>query len=61
MICYMNKKDKTNRNQLVIIKFFKLTNKNAAKRLKMKQKMRKIIKTGKIAKTTLKQIVIQQF
>lgn len=56
LICHIDAEKKADRNQLIDMKVFKLINRNATKRLRMRQEMRKMTKNGKIAEVTLKQI-----
>ena len=61
MINHIKEEENANRTNLINIRVFKLTIRNATKRLKMQQKMCKPTKNTKTTKATLKQIANQEF
>lgn len=57
----MKNMEKTDKNQLINMKVFKLIRENTTKELKMRWKTHKIIKSVKITEVTFKQIATQEF
>ena len=60
LVCYIEAEEETDKNQLIKMKVFKLTNRHATKCLRIRQETRELTRNGKTTEVTLKYIASQE-
>ena len=61
MVCHIEEEEDADRSDLIDMGVFKLTSRNATKRLRVRQETRERTRTAKTAEAALKQIASQEF